>query len=119
MDNKTFIKTFLNIGLPIAIGQLIMSSLNFIDVLMIGGLGESAVAAVSVANKMFFIFIVSLFGFYSAGGIFASQYFGVKNMKALHQIMGIMLICGLSFAVLAVAILSLFPYQIKIGRAHV
>ncbi len=112
MTKKEFYKTFINIGLPIALSQLIMASLHFVDILMIGTIGEAAIAAVGAAGRIFFIFIVSVFGIYSAGGIFTSQYWGAKNLKALHQIMGIMMIFGLSLAIIMALLVLLLPYQI-------
>ncbi len=112
MTKKEFYKTFINIGLPIALSQLIMASLHFVDILMIGTIGEAAIAAVGAAGRIFFIFIVSIFGIYSAGGIFTSQYWGAKNLKALHQVMGIMMIFGLSLAIIMTCLALLLPYQI-------
>ncbi len=112
MDSKTFYKLFFNIGVPIALSQFLMSSLNFVDTLMIGTIGEAAVAAVGAAGRVYFVFIVSLFGIYSAGGIFASQYWGTKNLKALHQIMGIMMIFGMGLSLIISIFTMFFPVQI-------
>ncbi len=112
MNNKEFYKIFIKIGLPIVLSQVLMSSLNFIDTLMIGSISEAAVAAVGAASRIFFIFIVCIFGIYSAGGIFTSQYWGVKNLKALHQILGIMMIFGMGLAVIMLILTLLFPVQI-------
>ncbi len=112
MTKKEFYKTFLNIGLPITLNQLLMASLHFIDTLMIGSVGEAALSAVGAAGRIFFIVIVSLFGIYSAGGIFTSQYWGAKNTKALHQMMGIMMIFGLAFSLIMLTLVLLFPINI-------
>ncbi len=112
VNNNDFYKTALKVGLPITLSQLLMSSLSFIDTLMIGTIGEHAVAAVGVAGRVFFVFFVCLFGIYSAGGIFMAQYWGTKNLRALHQIMGIMMIIGVAFSFIAVIVSVVFPYQI-------
>ncbi len=112
MTNQQFYKTFIKIGLPITLSQILMSSLNFVDTLMIGSVGEAAVAAVGVAGKVYFVFMVCLFGVYSAGGIFTSQYWGANNLKALHQIMGIMIILGMGLTAIIFTTTMLFPTQI-------
>ena len=62
--DKTFFKTMLAIAIPISIQNLISSSLNMIDILMIGRVSENALAAVGMANQLFFFFmIISAIGF--------------------------------------------------------
>ncbi len=112
MTSRDFYKTFIKIGLPITLSQMLMSSLNFIDTLMIGTVGEAALAAVGVSSRVYFIFTVCLFGIYSAGGIFTSQYWGAKNLKALHQTMGIMIMMGMGLATIILLITLIFPVQI-------
>lgn len=109
MDNRRFYATFLNIAWPIALQHLVTSSLNLIDTLMIGGLGEAAIAAVGVANKLTFFFVVSAFGIYSACGIFAAQYWGKRQIEQVHRVMGVMLTFGTLFALIFVAIATLLP----------
>ena len=54
--DKAFITTMLTLALPITLQSFITSSLNLVDNLMIGKLGEEAIAAVGLANQYFFIF---------------------------------------------------------------
>ena len=44
--DKKFIKTMLTLALPISLLRFITSSLNLVDNLMIGKLGEDAIASV-------------------------------------------------------------------------
>jgi putative MATE family efflux protein len=92
--NKQFYKTMIHIGLPIAISHLMTSSLNLVDTFMIGGVGEDAIAAVGVANRLFFLFSLSMYGIYSGCGIFTAQYWGKKDLVNIHRVMGIMLFFG-------------------------
>ncbi len=52
--DKIFLKSMLSIAIPIALQNLITSSLNMVDTLMISSLGESSIAAVGLANQVFF-----------------------------------------------------------------
>ncbi len=105
-ENKQLYKKLYKIGLPIALENMLYSFMNFIDIFMVGvenvalGLGQSAVAGLGLANQVFFIFIVSLFGVNSGGGILAAQYFGNKNYKKLRKVLGMTLIIGLIWGIL-------------------
>ena len=85
---------------------MIYSLMNFIDVFMVGkenvvlGLGTAAVAGLGFANQVFMIFIVSLFGLNSGGGILAAQYYGKKDYKNLKKCLGITITVGLLFSFL-------------------
>ena len=62
LDDKKFIKKAIAIAIPITFQLLLNTTLNFIDILMIGSLGETTIAAVGLANKVFFVFSLLLFG---------------------------------------------------------
>ena len=53
---QRFSKKYTLIAIPIALQNLIISSLNMIDTLMISELGKSSIAAVGLANQLFFLF---------------------------------------------------------------
>ena len=55
-ENKRFYKRLLILTLPIVIQNLITTSLNMLDTLMIGNLGEVQLAAVGVANQFYFLY---------------------------------------------------------------
>ena len=105
--NKKFVyKKVLNIGLPVAIENMIYALMNFVDMFMVGkeivalGLGTVAVAGLGFANQMFMIFMTSLFGMNSGGGILAAQYFGNKDYKNLKKCLGITILVGFLFSLL-------------------
>lgn len=103
---KELYKKVFTIGIPVSIENMIYSLMNFIDVFMVGkenvalGLGTAAVAGLGFANQVFMIFIVSLFGLNSGGGILAAQYYGKKDYKNLKKCLGITIIVGLLFSFL-------------------
>ena len=103
---KELYKKVFIIGIPVSIENMIYSLMNFIDVFMVGkenvvlGLGTAAVAGLGFANQIFMIFIVSLFGLNSGGGILAAQYYGKKDYKNLKKCLGITITVGLLFSFL-------------------
>ena len=111
-DYPSFYKRMVSIAVPIVIQQLILVSLNLADTIMVGKVGEQALAAVGAANQVFFVYIDILFGVYSGAAVFAVQFFGIKDMKKFHKVVGIeYFMCGvvaIPFTLLA----FLFPAQL-------
>jgi len=75
--------------------NLIYSSLGLVDGLMIGQLGEDTVAAVGVANQVFFLLQLLLFGITSGTAIFIAQYWGQKDLKRIQGVTGLSLLMSL------------------------
>lgn len=117
---KEIYKKAFTIGLPIAFENMIYSLVNFIDVFMVGrdnpvlGLGTIALAGLGFANQIYNIFMVSLFGMNSGGGIFAAQYYGNKDYKNLKKCLGITIFIGVLFSFLFL-IMGLFFSREIIG----
>ena len=106
INKKSVYRKVINIGLPVAIENMIYALMNFVDMFMVGnenvilGLGTVAVAGLGFANQMFMIFMTSLFGMNSGGGILAAQYFGNKDYKNLKRCLGITISVGFLFSLL-------------------
>lgn len=119
---KKFYKNFIAIGLPLTIQQLVSSSLNFIDNLMIGRLGTEYLAAVGFAGSVYRILDLMIFGICSGMGVFISQYFGKRNFESIRKIFGLMMRCavtiGIIFAVVtyynAEGIIRIFSKDISV-----
>lgn len=56
LRDRRFLKKALMIACPVALQGMLNTVVNMVDTLMIGGLGSSAIAAVGLANKYFFVF---------------------------------------------------------------
>lgn len=110
--DKKFLMTILTLILPIALQNLISSSLNMVDNVMIGKLGESSIAAVGLVNQYFFIFMLCLSGINAGAGIFISQFWGRKDVKNIRRMLGLQIILSLSTAVLFSAFGFLSPGSI-------
>ncbi|OPJ59192.1 MATE family efflux transporter [Clostridium oryzae] len=107
-SNKNFFKQIIKIGLPITIQNLVLSSLNLIDTVIIGGLGEVSIASVGLANQYFFLLDLLLFGTVSGASIFTAQYWGKKDIKNIKRILGLCLITTIliSFIFMLLALLN-------------
>ena len=91
-----FYKTLIALAIPIALQNLVSSSLNMIDTIMIGQLGHKEIAAVGLANQVFFLFNLFLFGINSGAAIFTAQYWGKNDRTNIHRVQGISLVSGLA-----------------------
>ncbi len=79
---------------------------------MIGQLGELEIASVALANQLYFLLMLFLFGVSSGGAIFAAQFWGKKDIKGLRRTQGLMLATGLSGAVFFVILVLTIPKSI-------
>jgi putative MATE family efflux protein len=109
--DKAFIAPFLRIALPIALQNLFISSLGIIDTIMVGGLGETAIAAVGLANQVFFLLNFALFGINSGAAIYTAQYWGARDIAGIRRVLGVCLGLGLGMCVLFTTVALAFPVQ--------
>ena len=91
LRDKDFFRAMLALAVPVAFQQFITAGLNMIDVLMVGQLGEASVAALGLANQIFFLLILFLFGVTSGMAIFTAQYWGKRDVENIRKVLGICL----------------------------
>lgn len=89
LKDRAFFSAMFSIMIPIALQNLLINGLNFADTLMIGQLGETEIAAVGLANQIFFLFMLTLFGIGSASAIFVAQFWGKKDIAAIRRTQGL------------------------------
>jgi putative MATE family efflux protein len=106
IGDRHFYKRLFAISLPIVLQQLLTSSLQLIDNLMVGDLGELAIGSVSVVNQLYFVIILITFGALGGAGIFTAQYFGSKEEEKLKQTFRFKLITALILVVLSIVVFS-------------
>lgn len=110
--DRHFYSSMLKLAVPITIQQLISSSTNLLDVLMIGQLGETSIAALGLSNQIFFLLTLFLFGISSGSAIFTAQYWGKGDMVNLRKVMGIGLTLAFSAALFYTLIALIIPETI-------
>jgi putative MATE family efflux protein len=109
LKDKSFLSKTFMIAIPIALQNLLNNILNTVDTLMIGRLGEASVAAVGLANKVFFVFILLMFGISSGSSVLASQYYGRHELLNIKRVLRITLLVGISASFLFVIPAILCP----------
>ena len=111
-NKKIFYSLMLSLAVPIAMQQLISFSLNTIDTIMIGSLGEAAIAAVGICNRVFFFFVLIIFGIYSGMSIFTAQYWGNSDYINVKKMLGMKIFWGVCVSLVFILIVSFFSEHI-------
>ena len=112
LRDKDFFRAMLALAVPVAFQQLITAGLNMIDVLMVGQLGEASVAALGLANQIFFLLILFIFGVTSGMSIFTAQYWGRGDTENIRKVLGICLVISVSVAALFSLAAVLIPERL-------
>lgn len=84
LKDRELKNAIISIGIPVALQNMLTSLLNMIDTVMIGSLGDGAVAAVGLANQWFFIFNLVIFGIVSGSSIYVSQFYGKGDFENMQ-----------------------------------
>jgi len=100
ITDRAFLHEMLQIALPVAIQQLITASLNMIDVLMVGQLGETAIAATGLSNQVFFVLTLFMFGITTGMSIFTAQYWGKREVQLIRKVLGMCIVAASSVALI-------------------
>jgi putative MATE family efflux protein len=107
--DRAFLREMFRIALPIGFQQLISASLNMVDVIMVGQLGEASIAALGLSNQVFFVFILLLFGTTSGMAIFTAQFWGKQELEPIRKVLGMSIIATSSLALLFTLAVTLMP----------
>lgn len=100
--------------LPIAIQNLIGAMVNSVDVLMLGYVSQSAIAAVSLANQVMFILHIFITGLSSGIAMLVAQYWGRKDTRTIEHILAISLRFSIPISMLFSLGTALIPNQIML-----
>jgi putative MATE family efflux protein len=108
-----FQQTF-SLALPITLQQLVFSSLNVIALLLVGQLGEVPVAAFGLANQVWFLLALFLFGINSGAAMFTAQFWGKGDRTAIRKVLGLALSLDVAAATAFLLVAQLAP-QMALG----
>lgn len=102
----------ISVSIPIIIQNLIGSSLNMVDTLMIGQVGENEIAAVGIANQIYLLILWGLTGICGGGMIFISQFWGKKDMGRIREMLGLIVVITIAFSAVITAVVEFTPNTI-------
>jgi putative MATE family efflux protein len=108
-DKGPLIASLIALAGPIAVQNLIGSSLNLVDNVMIGSLGAASIAGVALANQIFFLLILFSFAIGSGTAIFTAQFWGKGDLAAIRRSLGLCLTFMMSGSLLFFAAAQIAP----------
>ena len=106
LGDKPFWKVTVRLAVPVALQNVLTSSFQLVDTMMVSRLGDVTLSAVGMAAQWGWLAGLLSFGLCSGMSVFISQYWGVKNLKGIRRVMGLGLLTALliSCSFLAVAL---------------
>lgn len=99
-NDKSFLRRTFAITIPIVLQNLLNNIVNLVDTLMIGQLGETSIAAVGLANKLFFVYALLMFGVCSGSSVLSAQYYGRRELMNIKRVLRISLLLGVGGSLL-------------------
>lgn len=110
--NKQFYKNLFILTLPIVLQSLITSSLNMLDTMMIGKVGEIELASVGIANQYYFLFTLFVLGIAGGAGVLIAQLWGKKDKDNIKKVLCKSLIVSLLISLIFLFLGLLIPEKI-------
>lgn len=91
VEDKRFYAMLTALTLPIVGQKLLDALVNTVDVLMLNYVSQAALSASSLANKVYFILSLFIFGISTGSSVLISQYWGKRDLHTVERVMGITL----------------------------
>lgn len=110
--DKKFYKLILAIAIPIGFQNLITFAISMMDTLMLGALGEVPLSAANIANNLFFILTLLMFGLAGGSNVLIAQYWGKGEVKSIHKVMALMYRCCIILTFIFIGIAVFIPEQV-------
>lgn len=90
--DRSFYRQLRSLVLPIAFQQFMLAAVSASDAIMLGRLSQDSMAAVSLAGQVQFVFSLYLATMTIGASMFAAQYWGKGDVKAVERILGMVLL---------------------------
>ncbi len=111
-DYSAFIKMVAALVIPMALQNLINVGISSTDVIMLGKVSETVLSGASLANQVYFILNLILFGLSSGASVLVAQYWGKKDMESIETVFGMAMKFSCIVGILFTIVTFLFPTQL-------
>lgn len=88
IDWGKFYRNVIALVIPMALQNLINVGVSAADVIMLGGVGETALSGTSLAGQVQYIMTLFLFGLTSGATVLTAQYWGKGDRDSIEKILG-------------------------------
>ena len=104
----------MKLALPIAAQSLMLSAVGVADTLMLGGVEQNAMSAVSLATKIQFIQNMMISSFVAAYIVLGAQYWGKKDVGSVNRLFCITLRLSGAVSILFFIGCEFFPQKLMV-----
>ena len=111
-QGRGFYRSAIALMLPMILQNLVTNFMALADSFMVGALGETELAAVTMANSVFYVLSLIIFGIQSGTGVLVAQYYGKGRLDAINRIMGMGYYVSLGLTALIALLAFFFPMQL-------
>ena len=108
-ESKKVIKQLFVIGAPIVLQTILQTILPMIDQIMVGQLGDDAIALIGLSGNWYSVFFFILLAITGATSVYVAQYWGSQDLKMIPKILRIPVVAGIIFAALLIFVAFVFP----------
>ncbi len=106
---RDFLRQTMTLALPIAFQQLMLALSSCADTLMLAGVGQDELSAVSLATQFQFIFSLCLAALTLGMSILIAQYWGAGNTNAVEKVLAFIMVYAGGFSLLFFAATMMLP----------
>ncbi|MBE1273574.1 MATE family efflux transporter [Enterovibrio baiacu] len=107
-----FLRKLFTIALPITLQSILFASKGLVDVMMMGQLSETDIAAIGVSSRALFVVTILIGGVTTGGALLTAQYWGAGNKKGVRESVALAWATALVAALLIITTFTLFPEYI-------
>ena len=100
------------VALPVSLEAVFQTSLGFVDQIIVGTLGATAVAAVGLCNSISFIVMLLYSAIGTGAGVLVAQAFGRNDLNEVSRVAALSLITAGIFGLFTTVPLILYPRPI-------
>jgi putative MATE family efflux protein len=93
-NNTSTFRQSLQLAWPISLQSILVTMLGMSDIMMVGHLGDAAVASVGLGNRIQFVVLIILSGLAAGVGVLSAQYYGAGKYTRISPIVIKTLIIG-------------------------
>ena len=108
-EQKNHYRQIMKLTVPVIIQNLLSTAVSSADVVMLNYVGQAHISAVSLAAQYANILFMILYGIGTGVTMLCAQYYGKKDMRAIHLVEGIALRFSLAVSGLFAAGAVFFP----------
>ena len=109
IDSADSQEKIFKVALPVSLEAVFQTSLGFIDQIIVGTLGATAVAAVGLCNSISFIVMLLYSAIGTGAGVLVAQAFGRHDLKDVSKIAALSLMTSGIFGLCTALPLILYP----------